>query len=47
MVYAFSPTSPITKAWVSMIISGVYTREDVPDLYNLREVVFSVLDGMA
>jgi len=42
----FGPTSPITKAWVSMIVAGVYTREDVPNLYNLREAVYGVLDGM-
>ncbi|MDF2907587.1 MAG: hypothetical protein K0R34_2908 [Herbinix sp.] len=41
----FTKTSPIVKAWVSMIIAGTYTREDVPDLYNLRVVVFAVLDG--
>lgn len=42
----FTPNSPIVKAWVSMILAGTYTREDVPDLYNLREVVYSILDSL-
>lgn len=41
----FTKSSPIVKAWVSMIMAGVYTREDVPNLYNLREVVYGILDG--
>jgi len=43
----FTETSAIVKAWVSLILSGTYTREDVPNLYNLREVVYHVLDSMA
>lgn len=42
----FTPNSGIVKAWVSMILAGTYTREDVPNLFNLREVVYSVLDSM-
>lgn len=41
----FTKNSSIVKAWVNMILAGVYTREDVPDVYNLREVVYGVLDG--
>lgn len=41
----FTKSSPLVKAWCSMIVAGVYEREDVPDIYNLREVVYGVLDG--
>jgi hypothetical protein len=42
----FTKDSAIVKAWVSLILAGTYTREDVPDLFNLREVVFNILDSM-
>jgi hypothetical protein len=42
----FTPNSPIVKSWVSMILAGVYTREDVPNLFNLQAVVWSILDSM-
>lgn len=42
----FTPNSGIVKSWVSMILAGVYTRADVPNLFNLREVVYGVLDSM-
>ena len=42
----FTPNSSIVKAWVSMIIAGVYTREDVPNLFNLQAVVWGILDAM-
>lgn len=43
----FTENSAIVKAWVSLILAGTYKREDVPNLYNLREVVYRVLDSMA
>lgn len=46
-IMVFTPSSPIVKAWVSMILAGVYTREDVPNLFNLQEVVWGILDSMA
>lgn len=43
----FTENSGLTKTWVSLVISGVYIREEVPKLFNLREVVWGVLDKMA
>ena len=40
----FDEYSQLTKTWVRIVKSGTYGREDVPNLSNLREVVWSVLD---
>lgn len=39
----FDKDSGLVKVWVSIILSGVYTYDDVPNLSNLREVVKEVL----
>lgn len=41
----FTENSGLVKTWVSLVKQGVYTREQIPNLSNLREVVISVLDG--
>lgn len=40
----FNKDSGLVKVWVSLILAGVYTFEDVPNLSNLREVVKQVLE---
>lgn len=40
----FNKDSAIVKTWVALVLGGVYTREQVPKLFNLKEVVFLVLD---
>ena len=42
----FTKDSGLVVTWVSLVLTGIYTREQVPNLFNLREVVWSVLDGM-
>ena len=42
----FTPNSSIVKIWVSLVLAGTYQREDVPKLYNLQEVVWSILDSL-
>lgn len=42
----FTKNSGLVKVWVRLVLNGTYTREDVPDLYNLREVVYEVLDEL-
>ncbi len=42
----FNENSVIVKTWVSLVLAGTYTREQVPDLSNLRDVVYSVLDEL-
>jgi hypothetical protein len=40
----FTKNSGLVKTWVSLILCGVFTIEQVPNLYNLREVVQEVLN---
>nr|DAT09684.1 MAG TPA: hypothetical protein [Caudoviricetes sp.] len=40
----FSENSIIVKSWVELIRKGTFTRDQVPALGNLQEVVFSILD---
>jgi hypothetical protein len=40
----FTEESEIVKTWVRLINAGSYTRYQVPNLGNLQEVVFGILD---
>ena len=40
----FTEDSAIVKTWVRLVSGGEYTREQVPKLGNLQDVVISVLD---
>lgn len=42
----FTESSALVKIWVSLVLSGTYTRDQVPDLFNLRVVVWGVLDSL-
>lgn len=39
----FTRNSQLVKIWVSLVLSGVYTKEQVPRLFNLRDVALEVL----
>lgn len=39
----FNENSIVVKVWVKNVKEGLYTREQVPELSNLREVVLSLL----
>jgi hypothetical protein len=39
----FSENSIVVKVWVKNVKEGSYTREQVPELSNLRDVVLDVL----
>ncbi len=43
----FNENSQVVKSWVSLVKNegSTYTRESVPNLFNLREVVYSILDS--
>ena len=41
------PTWKQTKLWVKMVQDGTYTRDQVPKMFNLQEVVADVLDEQA
>ncbi len=40
----FTTESALVKIWARNVINGNYTREQVPNLSNLRECVFALLD---
>lgn len=40
----FNVNSEIVKVWVRLIRGGQYTKEDVPSIGNLREVVYGILE---
>lgn len=42
----FNENSVIVKTWVSLVIAGTYGREQVPNLSNLQDVVYRILDEM-
>jgi len=40
----FTTESALVKLWVRYIKEGKYTREQAPNLSNLRECVYAVLN---
>ena len=40
----FNESSALVALWVKKIKQGVITRDDVPALFNLREMVNQILD---
>lgn len=40
----FTKDSSLVKIWFSAVLGGVYTREQIPNLFNLQEVVNGLLD---
>lgn len=41
----FSRESGLVKVWVELVIIGVYKVEQVPQLFNLKEVVSEVVNS--
>lgn len=42
----FTKDSALVKTWVGLVVSGAYTKDQVPKLFNLREVVGQVVDSL-
>ncbi|MGG2091230.1 hypothetical protein AB1283_25935 [Bacillus sp. S13(2024)] len=42
----FNENSGLVKVWVSLILAGTYTVEQVPKLSNLKEAVTEVINGL-
>lgn len=40
----FTKDSALVKVWVNLVSTGAYSREQVPNLFNLRSVVLNVID---
>ncbi|WP_411552181.1 CD1375 family protein [Paenibacillus lautus] len=43
----FSKDSGLVKVWVSLVMAGTYTLDQVPQLYNLKPIVTEVVNGTA
>lgn len=43
----FTKNSALAKTWVSLILMGVYTVDDVPNIFNLKSVVREVVNEVA
>lgn len=39
----FNKNSGLVKVWVSLVMQGIYTLEQVPALSNLKELVYEVV----
>lgn len=42
----FTKDSGLVKVWVSLVMDGVYTLDQVPELFNLKEVVTEVVQSL-
>ena len=42
----FNENSGLVKVWVTLVLAGTYTLEQVPNLSNLKEVVTQVINSM-
>lgn len=42
----FNENSILVQTWVRLVQDGPYTREQVPRLSNLRDVVYKILDAL-
>ena len=47
MIMVFTKNSALVKAWVSLVLGGAYTKEQVSKLFNLRDVVGEIVDSLA
>ncbi|GAA0389534.1 hypothetical protein [Paenibacillus motobuensis] len=43
----FDKNSGLVKVWVSLVMTGTYSLDQVPALYNLKTVVAEVVNGTA
>lgn len=43
----FTKNSALVAVWVRLVTGGEYTRDQVPKLFNLQEVVWGLLDEQA
>lgn len=42
----FTKESGLVKTWVSLVLSGVFTVDQVPNLFNLRVVVREIVNDL-
>ena len=42
----FTKDSCLVKTWVSLVLCGVFTVDQVPNLFNLRTVVREIVNAV-
>ena len=42
----FTKDSGLVKTWVSLVLCGVFTVEQVPNLFNLKSVVMEIINSI-
>lgn len=42
----FTKNSILVKTWVSLVICGTFTKDQVPKLFNLKTVVGGIVDEL-
>ena len=42
----FTENSGLVKVWVSLVLNDTYTLDQVPKLFNLKEVVTQVVNSL-
>ena len=42
----FTKNSMLVKTWVSLVLAGAYTKDQVQRLFNLKTVVGEIVDGL-
>ena len=42
----FTKDSGLVKTWVSLVLCGLFTVEQVPNLFNLRAVVREIINSL-
>lgn len=42
----FTKNSILVKTWVSLILCGTFTLNQVPRLFNLKDVVTEIIEGL-
>ncbi len=42
----FTKDSGLVKTWVSLVLCGVFTVNQVPNLFNLRTVVGEIINSL-
>lgn len=42
----FTKDSILVKTWVSLVLCGTFTLDQVPKLFNLKDVVTEIIEGL-
>ncbi len=43
----FTPNSGLVKVWISLVMTGTYKLDEVPNLFNLKPIVSEVINRTA